>query len=329
MRIGRILLALLVAAALAPGTVVRSPQAIYSLEGEVTFEPAEVQHVRAGPFTLEQAWLIEGEQRGVGGFSALVALDDDRFLAATDAGWRLEFSRPDRGDPDPLVAVLGPPMSEDKFARDLESLTRDPATGMIWGGYEMSNSLARFSDTRKMEKRARPVEIADWGDNSGPEAFVRLADGRFLVVEERESGWNSARHRAVIFADDPTAGGASEKLVLQGIAGYRPVDMTPLDKGRALVLFRDLRFSIPPTFATAIGVVDIDHRAADGALEVQELARFQPPFPFENYEGMALTRDADGQHLWLISDDNFMRYQRTLLLKLRWDRPPTRQKARE
>lgn len=334
MRKGRFFLALCLVAALAPGTFVRSPQVLYSLEGEVTFDPLPVTEVRSGPFTLEQAWVIAGEPRGLGGFSALVTLDGGRFLAGTDGGWRLEFSRPDRRDPNPLVAVLGPPMSEDKFARDLESLTRDPETGLIWGAYEMSNSLARFSVARKMEKRAQPDEIGDWGDNSGPEALVRFSDGRFLVIEERESGWNSARHRAVVFAGDPTEGGPSQRLKFQGIAGYRPVDMTPLDGGRALVLFRDLRFSVPPAFASAIGILDMDHRAEDGSLLVRELTRLQSPFPFENYEGMALTRDEDGRHLWLISDDNFMQYQRTLLLKLRWhedvaDSEPARQKARD
>ena len=56
------------------------------------------------------------------------------------------------------------------------------------------------------------------------------------------------------------------------------------------------------------------------------LAELGKSIPRDNYEGLTLTEDADGQHVWLISDDNFMSFQRTLLLKLRWQ---TREKARE
>ena len=56
------------------------------------------------------------------------------------------------------------------------------------------------------------------------------------------------------------------------------------------------------------------------------LAEFGNAIPRDNYEGIAVTTDDDGQFVWLISDDNFMAIQRTLLLKLRWDR---REKARE
>ena len=58
----------------------------------------------------------------------------------------------------------------------------------------------------------------------------------------------------------------------------------------------------------------------------EDLAELGKTIPRDNYEGLTLTEDADGQHVWLISDDNFMSFQRTLLLKLRWQ---TREKARE
>lgn len=329
MRVGRLLFGLVLAAALAPGILVRSPQPVYSVKGLIDFRPIEVERAEFGAFTLEQAWEITGDPTGLGGFSAMIDIGGGRFLAGTDAGSMLEFSRPDIGDPDPSIAVLDPRRRDDKFARDLESLTRDPQTGEFWGAYELTNSIARFSPDKKMELRVRPASMRDWGENSGPEAFVRFADGRFLAIEEKESSWNSAMHRAVLFEGDPVRGAVARELTVRGIAGFRPVDMLPLDDTRALVLFRDLQMGPPPGFATAIGLIDIAGADDEKILKVEALARFSPPFLFENYEGMVLTNDPDGQHLWLISDDNFMRYQRSLLLKLRWNRPQARQKARE
>jgi hypothetical protein len=49
------------------------------------------------------------------------------------------------------------------------------------------------------------------------------------------------------------------------------------------------------------------------------LADLQLPLPMDNYEGLAIEpADTGNLALWLISDDNNMRYQRTLLLKLEW-----------
>ena len=72
--------------------------------------------------------------------------------------------------------------------------------------------------------------------------------------------------------------------------------------------------------------VDVDSPNADGIVAARMLAEFGAAIPRDNYEGLAVTEDADGMHLWLISDDNFMSFQRTMLLKLRWQ---PREKARE
>jgi hypothetical protein len=48
-----------------------------------------------------------------------------------------------------------------------------------------------------------------------------------------------------------------------------------------------------------------------------------PPLNVDNYEGLAALPRPDGSvRFYLISDDNFSRLQRTLLLGLDW-RPPT------
>jgi hypothetical protein len=55
---------------------------------------------------------------------------------------------------------------------------------------------------------------------------------------------------------------------------------------------------------------------ADGdVLEVEELAELAPPMPIDNFEGVAATRAPDGAtRIYVVSDNNYNRRQRTLLL---------------
>ena len=47
----------------------------------------------------------------------------------------------------------------------------------------------------------------------------------------------------------------------------------------------------------------------------RELARLQPPFIEENFEGLDVRRDRKGRTLvYVISDDNFFSLQKTILL---------------
>ena len=50
-------------------------------------------------------------------------------------------------------------------------------------------------------------------------------------------------------------------------------------------------------------------------LKGEELARWGAPLTVDNFEGLATRRGADGEILiYLLSDDNFSLFQRTLLL---------------
>lgn len=327
MRRSRFLLAALLAAALAPGTWVRMPEPPGNVGQRVTITPRAASPGGAGPFKLVGAWQLTGDRAHFGGFSALVTLDAEHFLAGSDTGRRLLFERPDRSRrPGTLGSFFDERDEETKVGRDLESLAFDPASGTLWGGYEFRLSIVRFGKDFLRDAEVRPAGMRDWEANAGPEALVRLADGRFLVVEERPRKWRGHHHVALLFATDPMRDARPENLVIDIPAGYRPVDATPLDAGRALVLLRNVAWGIPPRFETALALLDVDRRDPYGIVEARLLAKFGAAIPQENYEGLAITEDTDGRHVWLISDDNFMLFQRTLLLKLAWQ---TREKARE
>lgn len=328
MRSGRLILAGVVSLGLAPGTFVRTIPPPPDYISPVLVERLGVNETPLGRFTLVGAWRLASRNDHFGGYSALLARPGGKLLAASDAGRLMILSRPDRenGGP-PQLGEFADYAGADKYEVDIESLAQDPASGTIWAGFESSNAIKRFDSEFAPEKAIRAPAMEHWGSNSGAESLARLADGRFLVIEERST--SNGRHRALLFPGDPTDEGEPVELELIGIEGYRPVDATPLPDGRALVLFRRIVWALPPGFASAIAVVDPQGIEPGGALRAKPLAVFEDRIPQENYEGMALTVEEDGaRHLWLISDDNFAAHQRTLLLKLRWNPAPKRQKAR-
>lgn len=329
MRPARLILALVIAVGLLPPVWLRDPPATGkpSRIGEII--ALEHRGARAGPFVLAGAWRIDGDPKMFGGFSALAALSGDRLIAASDGGKKIVFLRPDIGGPPPILSPFGPETDVNKIGADLESLTRDPESGMLWAAYEFSQSIRRFTPELVEDGAIRPSAMRDWGDNSGAEAFARLPDGRFIAIEEGATEFGGFAHRALVFPSDPVAGERPVAFRVGVPGGYRPVDLIAVDEDRALVLLRELVFGFPPRFATAIGELDTRSIAEGVQVDVTLLARLGDGFPADNYEGMALTDDGDRRHLWLISDDNLMSYQNTYLLKLRWDRERARQKARE
>ncbi|MBX7482180.1 esterase-like activity of phytase family protein [Qipengyuania qiaonensis] len=326
MRYNHLLLACLLALAIAPGTWLRTEIPLEEPSFVEAIATVEVGKAQAGPLVLEHAWEITGSGPLFGGFSALLSLPDDQFVAGSDAGAKLVFTRPDRRGTLPRLTRFGGDDDPDKNAVDLESLTRDPETGWIWGGYEWDQAIRRFDPDYVPRGKVRPRAMADWGSNSGAEALIRLPDGNFLVIEEGSFNDDTVHHQALLFAGDPFESRPPELLFVNVPEDYRPVDMTQLDDHRIAVLLRGFEFDLPPRFSTAIAVMDIADIAPGATVDLHLVAELGEDFPADNYEGMAVTRDAGKTYLWLMSDDNFMQYQRTLLLKLLWQ---TREKARE
>ena len=81
MRRSRLLLAALLAGMIAPGTWLRTPEPPRDFRRLATATAIAFEPTRTGPFTLAGAWEMTGHRKQFGGFSALVTLDGDRFLA--------------------------------------------------------------------------------------------------------------------------------------------------------------------------------------------------------------------------------------------------------
>ncbi|MCA0910104.1 esterase-like activity of phytase family protein [Qipengyuania gaetbuli] len=325
MRPTRLILCACVIAGLTPGTFLRSEIPPPDLAAPIEIVPLDTAPANSGPLTLAGAWEITGENDGIGGYSALLALDEDTLLAASDAGRVLILPRPDRTGLGPAEVSGFTGLTNDGWIRvDVESLVHDPATGAYWAGIEGSNHIVRFAADRSWSAAAKPASMQEWGHNTGAEAMVLLPDGRAIVIEE---GVASRPPSGIVFDGDPVRVEASATFTLDGTGGYKPADATMLPDGRVAVLLRAWALGLPPRFSARLAVFD-PAQIADGAtIALEPLADLGEGFPSDNYEGLLVTGDKDGDWtVWLVSDDNFASFQRSLLLKLDW--PRTRQKAR-
>lgn len=315
--------AIAIAIGLLAGVWLRSPAELQSREERLvqTSLPLPPGCCSAGPFALIGAWQLTSPHRDFGGYSALLQAQPGRLLAFSDRGYSLEFSEPGTPQEPIRIAPLLEVSARLKDNRDVESATRDPQSGRIWIGLEGRDAIARHrSDLRREQFREIPA-MRDWPQNQGPEAMLRLRDGRFVALCECNPGWfQSGRHPALLFGGDPTEAAAPQTFTFAGTDGYRPTDMAQLPDGRVLILVRQLVWPVPARFAIKILIADPAEIVPGKDWPARELADLSDPWPVDNYEGLAITRQADGSLIaWIISDENGAATQRVLLLKLRID----------
>lgn len=356
MRVRRLLALLLLILALAPGTWLREGQAPRRDEtAAVRFTrlplPAGADvAAHLGAFTLEAAWEMTGTFSGFGSYSALLPRPDGRLMAISDSGRYLTFAPPGvpSGAPSgaspgassgvPAAALESGSVVPEPLRRrrdlDIEAAAQDPAGDTIWLAREDSNAISRHDPAfRDAGAYVRPAAMRGWRRNRGPEAMARLADGRFIVLQEGFAGlFAMRRHHAVLFARDPLRGGPAVEFTFAGPLAFDPTDMAQIPDGRVLILMRRLVWPLPLRFSGRIVVADPAAIRPGGPWRGHVAARLTAPLPVDNFEGLAIVPGRDGRvTVWMISDANNAATQRTLLWKMTVDParlPGARKKAR-
>jgi len=325
----RAILILLVAAGLAPGLFWReippppdTSQAIHFKSLLASGKPIALG--QGGNLRLTGSWQLTSGNAEFGSYSALLALDAGSMLAFSDRGKYLRFKVPPVAVEQDEMGALFPDLGSLKHLQDVESATRDAASRTIWLGIEGSNSIARMGDDFSGLAMVQPVAMRDWPDNRGPEAFVRLRDGRFVVIAESGPRWSDEPNPGAVFSSDPVAGGLWQPFGFKPPSGFLPTDMAQLPDGRVLILLRSIRLGLPFAFGTRIVIADPTELAPGKVWPWRDFVRFDSRVPSDNYEGMAVAPGGEGEPLtiWLISDDNGASViQRTLLTRLEWNPP--------
>ncbi|HEY0412069.1 MAG TPA: esterase-like activity of phytase family protein [Allosphingosinicella sp.] len=262
----------------------------------------------AGRLRFLGGWRLTSNDPRFGGISAM-HVEGAAVLAFSDSGWMIRFPLP--GPRSPVKAMIralprGPGASERKSARDIESMWVEGRS--VWIGFERRNVVWRFEQPGwTVGAAAWPPGMRRWPPNRGPEAIVRLRDGRFLVFAEG----NGRGGPVLLFQGDPAVPGTPEtRFTYRPPPGYRATDAALLPDGRVLVLNR--RFRLLEGITAKLALL---RRGGGGILTAEELADFRPPLTVDNMEALSVTREAGRTIVWIASDDNYNPLQRTLLMK--------------
>jgi hypothetical protein len=283
----------------------------------VDIYPDDPKHKDFGALRFESGWALATDNAEFGGWSGMVVNGND-FTLVGDSGTLLRFALEDGQPVRARFAEMpkGCGFHWNKPMQDTESIAHDPVTGQFWVGLENQNAICRLSAALKTERLVKRPEMKKWGKASGPETLARLNDGRFLVIAEGDPRSGILTMPVLLFDRDPTDPGAKvERLSLRAPDGFVPVDAAQLPDGRVLLLVRD--FHPISWFSVRLLVLKLADLRAGATVSGTEIARFASPALEDNFEAIAINRDAGGIAVWIASDDNFSVFQRSLLLKFR------------
>jgi hypothetical protein len=268
-----------------------------------------------GPLRLLGFWRLTGSPHSFGGISSLLVDGDGRLTGLDDSGEWIAFGLDGRMGRMSALPRAPEQVSELRRLQDTESVTRDPATGRIWVGFEAKQRICRYpAGFARVERCVLPPAMQDWPESGGAESLVRLGDGRFMAIGERASAPDGG-HDVVLWAGDPVdpSTPSPAHLSFHAPTGYVPTDAIWLGGDRLLVLTR--RMTVADWFTAKLTLVRLPWLQAGAVLRGEVIASFVRPGPIDNLEALALSREKSGPILWIASDDNHLFLQRTLLFK--------------
>lgn len=296
-----------------PGTVMRFPED--DTTQAAAARPLVFQRGTTGTMRFVRGWHLVSPHSRFGGFSALARTAPGQFLLVGDNGYSTRLALDSRGAVS-SVRIRALPTIDGRPARksmaDTEAMFVDAKSGKVWIALEMVNQIWRLdADLSQIESR-RKLPEPRWPRNRGPEAMTRLADGRTVVFSEDAD--DDARGReALIYTGDPAATGPAPIRFFYDSRGKGLVsDGAALPDGRILLVHRRLGFD--PVFTTIVAIVDPADIKKDAVVRSRTIGRV-PAALAENYEGAAISVERGRTWLWLVADNNFNVWQRSLLLQ--------------
>jgi hypothetical protein len=266
------------------------------------------------------AFQLSSKNSRFGGLSGLAIGADGKLYAVTDRGFWLSarmhldshgrLLNLENWDIARLLTPEKKPVNN-KLMTDAEALAQAP-DGSYIVGFEHVHRLWRYrAPPETFSSPAVPVsmpsEIFKAPRNGGLEAVSVLSDGRiFAIAEEFENpdgslkAWlvDDARFAALSYHPD---------------SGFSVSDSAALKNGDVIVVER--RHSLPVRFSVRLTLIKADHIRPGATLRGEELLRLEPPLHTDNFEGVAVMETGEGTMIFLVSDDNFFRLQRTLLFQ--------------
>lgn len=281
------------------------------------------------PLELRMVLALSSTDDRFGGYSgAVLSKDGTRILVLSDAGTMLsaKLVRDNAGvvtkvTDTHIFPLLGPDgqAMKVKALADSESITWAPSHDAVFIAFEIRHRVWRYAlpdnDFLSLATawpkavNAAPA-LARLPDNGGVEAMTTAPDGTLLLFSEEGEAEGGGR-KAWRFKD-----GVAAPFTYANPAPYVPTDAAFLADGKILILNR--HFSPSSGASAVLSWISYEETELGGMAKAHEIARFEPGFPVDNFEALAVHPNDDGSYeLFILSDDNFNPLQRTLLIQAR------------
>lgn len=262
-----------------------------------------------GPLEFRGAVALRPSDDAFGGLSGLALTGPRAALAVSDAGrWarfrlRIEAGRLVGAEDAALAPMLDragdrPP----RGARDAEALARDPGTGRLWVAFEGYHRLQAWDDPLAAPVAARRNEAWErgFGENGGFEALALDRGGRLWAIRETAVG---GAHE--VWIDEPAGWRVAR---LPAAPPFRPTGAEFGPDGRLYLAERAFSFTAGFRFRLRRFAVE------DGApTRPETLLELGAETFIDNVEAIAIWEEEGRTFLLLLSDDNFLPLQRTIL----------------
>ena len=295
-----------------------------------SFDNRDPTRVRFGALEFRGGLALTSSSSAFGGISGLLMPDHERLIAITDRGsWLKARLVYDNGrlsgladaEMAPLLGANGVPLAAQK-ARDSEALARIGED--IFVGIERVERIVRFAYGKsgfaaRGEDVPVPRAFKTFDKNASLECLAAPPSGqrhagKLVVVTERSLD-AAGNHRAFVL--DPSAKNGDAGVLSFSLTrsdDFDVTDCTVLPPGDLLILER--RFSLSRGVAMRMRRMPLaaieDGALLDGPILVEADLGYQ----IDNMEGVAVTKNTDGETIvTIVSDDNFSPIQRNLILQ--------------
>jgi hypothetical protein len=289
------------------------------------FEPGNPGRITFGPLEFRGGLELSSSYKDFGGLSALrVFPDGEHFISLTDRGrWlrgRIAYQRgrPAAIEDAEMAPMLGPdgrPLASRGWY-DTEAMAMDGGT--VYVSIERVNRILRFDYGQQgLLARGQPIvlppALAKLPNNKGLECLEVVPKpmpraGTLVAISER--GLDEAGNIRGFLVGGSTPG----EFSVARRADFDVSDCAVLPDGDLALLER--RF----TWTTGVGIrlrrVPLSAVVPGAVLEGTDILSADMGYQIDNLEGLSVHRARSGELvLTMVSDDNFSRLQRTILLQ--------------
>ncbi|MFP3944205.1 MAG: esterase-like activity of phytase family protein [Alphaproteobacteria bacterium] len=282
---------------------------------------------KVGELTFLGGLELRSPAEGFGGFSGLhISPGGRRMLAISDMGYWLQARLVHDADGaltdienvrlTPMLGPDGEPVTG-KARGDAEGLAVTEEGILV--SFEGRPRVWRYPDTKDLsaavpEALPLPAGMKAVKRNKGLESLVALPGGALLLLTEETldgdghiRGW--------------LGGPGSKHYAPLRVRRTPPFAVTDaaLLPGKRDLLILERRYSLLAGLGIKLRRVPVSAVKPGALLDGRRVAEFSPGQTIDNFEGLGVRAGRSGPMVYLLSDDNYSGFQRTLLFNFRLD----------